>query len=170
IPSGSVIDQNPSAGQPVTAGSTVAYTVSKGPQPTPTPSPTPVPTPTPTPAPINVGDYRCMTLGQAGGEIEADQFRTGNVTGDEAGPADHGLPAAAQLVAVERQPARIEPAIAKAAGDGPPEVAAGCTAGGGALADPAPGRFGLGRSAMRTAPHGHGAMVAANAAAGGAIS
>ena len=88
IPSGSVIDQNPSAGQPVTAGSTVAYTVSKGPQPTPTPSPTPVPTPTPTPAPINVGDYRCMTLGQAGGEIEADQFRTGNVTVDAASGAE----------------------------------------------------------------------------------
>ena len=75
IPSGNVIDQNPSAGQPVTAGSAVAYTVSKGPEPTPTPSPTAKPTPTPTPAPINVGDYRCITLGQASGEIEADQFR-----------------------------------------------------------------------------------------------
>jgi beta-lactam-binding protein with PASTA domain/tRNA A-37 threonylcarbamoyl transferase component Bud32 len=82
IPAGNVIDQNPSAGQPVTAGSAVAYTVSKGPEPTPTPSPTPKPTPTPTPAPINVGDYRCMTLGEAGSAIEADQFRVGNVVVD----------------------------------------------------------------------------------------
>jgi beta-lactam-binding protein with PASTA domain len=56
--------------------------VSKGPQPTPSPTPTPVPTPTPTPAPINVGDYRCVTLGQASGDIEGDQFRVGNVAVD----------------------------------------------------------------------------------------
>jgi eukaryotic-like serine/threonine-protein kinase len=87
IPSGNVIDQNPSAGQPVTAGSAVAYTVSKGPEPTPTPSPTPKPTPTPTPAPINVGDYRCVTLGQAGNAIEADGFKVGNVTSDTPGYA-----------------------------------------------------------------------------------
>jgi beta-lactam-binding protein with PASTA domain len=55
----------------VAPGSTVAYTVSKGPQPTATP----VPTPSATPAPINVGDYRCMKLGEAGNAIEGDGFR-----------------------------------------------------------------------------------------------
>jgi eukaryotic-like serine/threonine-protein kinase len=82
IPAGSVVDQNPSAGQSVASGSSVNYTVSKGPQPTPSPSPTPVPTPTPTPAPVNVGDYRCVTLGQASGDVEGDQFRVGNVVVD----------------------------------------------------------------------------------------
>jgi len=82
IPAGSVIDQSPSAGQPVASGSAVNYTVSKGPQPTPTPAPTPVPTPAPTPAPVNVGDYRCTTLGDAGNAIEADGFRVGTVVVD----------------------------------------------------------------------------------------
>jgi eukaryotic-like serine/threonine-protein kinase len=71
IPVGFVIDQTPPAGQSVAPGSTVAYTVSKGPQATATPKPTP----SPTPAPINVGDYRCMKLGEAANAIEGDGFR-----------------------------------------------------------------------------------------------
>src|SRR2546423_732881 len=87
IPQGNVIDQTPAPGQPTPQGSTVNYTVSKGPEPTATPAPTPTPTPVPTPGPINVGDYRCMELGSQGGagdSIEADGFKVGNVAVDAA--------------------------------------------------------------------------------------
>ena len=51
IPAGSVVSQDPGAGQLVTQGLAVNYVVSKGPEPTPSPSPTPSPTPEPTPPP-----------------------------------------------------------------------------------------------------------------------
>ncbi len=88
IPIGNVVSQSPLPGLSVAKDTPVDYTVSQGPQPTPTPSPTlrptAVPTPTPTPAPINVGDYRCMTLGVAGAAIENDGFRVGNTPLDGA--------------------------------------------------------------------------------------
>ena len=82
IPDGSIVSQDPGAGQIVSQGLTVNYVVSKGPEPTPSPSPSPSPTPsptpaptppptvaptlapTPTPAPVTVGDYVCKTVGE----------------------------------------------------------------------------------------------------------
>jgi eukaryotic-like serine/threonine-protein kinase len=90
IPAGFVVSQNPSPGVVVNKGTPVAYVLSKGPEPSPSPSPSPSPTPTPpptppptpaptptpppTPAPIVVGDYRCMTVGDAQTQIAADGF------------------------------------------------------------------------------------------------
>lgn len=79
IPIGSIISQEPGAGQIVTQGLPINYVVSKGPEPTPTPSPSPTPSPTPaptppptepptpppTPEPVTVGDYVCKTVGEA---------------------------------------------------------------------------------------------------------
>ena len=91
IPNGSVVSQNPPPGRMVAKGTPVDYVVSKGAEPTPAPTPTPAPSPTPTPAatpaPINVGDYRCVTLGEASNLIEADGFRVGNVIVDTPGAA-----------------------------------------------------------------------------------
>ncbi len=50
-PVGQIVSTNPRAGIPVQRGSTVDYTISKGPAPTPTPTPSPSPSPTPTPTP-----------------------------------------------------------------------------------------------------------------------
>jgi serine/threonine-protein kinase len=90
VAAGTVISQNPPAGVVVNKGTPVAYVLSKGPEPSPSPSPSPSPTPTPTPtppptpaptptppptpAPIIVGDYRCMTVGDAKNQIAADGF------------------------------------------------------------------------------------------------
>jgi eukaryotic-like serine/threonine-protein kinase len=89
IPNGSVVSQNPPPGRTVAKGTPVDYVVSKGAEPTPPPAPTATPAPTPvvTPAPINVGDYRCITLGEASNLIEADGFRVGNVVVDTPGSA-----------------------------------------------------------------------------------
>jgi serine/threonine-protein kinase len=100
MPLGAVVDQQPGPGIIVAPGTPVSYVVSTGPAPTPsptpspsptpapTPSPTPAPTPTPTPAPTptptpvpnaTVGDYVCMTLGDARTQVEADGFNVGVV-------------------------------------------------------------------------------------------
>jgi serine/threonine-protein kinase len=86
VPEGSIISQEPSAGQQVPRQSPVNYIVSKGPEPTPTPAPTPPPTPPPvTPAPtperITVGEYRCNILALAEGEISVDGFTVGSISG-----------------------------------------------------------------------------------------
>ena len=86
VPEGSVVSQEPSAGQQVPRQSPVNYVVSKGPGPTPTPFATPPPTPQPvTPAPtpqrITVGDYRCNILVLAQGEISNDGFQVGTISG-----------------------------------------------------------------------------------------
>ncbi|MDP2349992.1 MAG: PASTA domain-containing protein, partial [Chloroflexota bacterium] len=96
IPLGSVVDQSPGPGQLMAPGSPVAYVVSMGPEPspsptpsptpTPTPSPTPMPTPPPTPVPANVGNYRCMTLGEATTAIGADGFGLGTLSPDPVPP------------------------------------------------------------------------------------
>jgi serine/threonine-protein kinase len=96
-PAGSVISTVPSAGVLVNEGTPIAYVLSKGPEPSaspsappspsptpsptpaPTPSPTPAPTPTPTPAPIPVGNYVCLTVGDAKTAIVADGFKVGPV-------------------------------------------------------------------------------------------
>lgn len=75
-----------------------------------------------------------------------------------------GLPASPDLVAPEWPSLSIEPAVTELRGDGSAEVSTGGASGAGPSADPAPGRLGLGCPAMRTAPHGHGRMVAANRA------
>ncbi|TAJ99971.1 MAG: PASTA domain-containing protein, partial [Chloroflexota bacterium] len=100
IPLGSIISQEPGAGQIVTQGLAVNYVVSKGPEPTPTPSPSPTPSPTPAPTPpptepptpaptvqmLPVGDYSCMTLAEATAAITDDGF----TVGPTAGPAATG--------------------------------------------------------------------------------
>jgi beta-lactam-binding protein with PASTA domain len=98
VPAGSVISQSPPAGVLVNKGTPISYVLSKGPEPSaspppsasPSPPPTPSPTPTPppatppptaapTPAPIPVGDYVCMTVGDAKAKIVADGFTVGPV-------------------------------------------------------------------------------------------
>jgi serine/threonine-protein kinase len=97
VPAGQIIRQSPVAGVLANKGTAVDYDLSKGPEPSaspspsPTPSPTPVPTPpptpvptaaptpTPTPAPIKVGDYVCMTVGEAKAKIVEDGFTVGPV-------------------------------------------------------------------------------------------
>jgi eukaryotic-like serine/threonine-protein kinase len=98
VPAGSVISQNPAAGVQVNEQTPISYVLSKGPEPSasappsasPSPPPTPSPTPTPppatppptaapTPAPIPVGDYVCMTVGDAKAKIVADGFTVGPV-------------------------------------------------------------------------------------------
>jgi serine/threonine-protein kinase len=101
VPLGSVVSQEPFAGQAVAPQTPINYVVSKGPEPTPSPEPTPVPTPvptptppppptepppppptpTPTPEPLEVGDYRCVTLANAAFQIDNDGFEVGSVSG-----------------------------------------------------------------------------------------
>jgi serine/threonine-protein kinase len=96
VPLGSVISQQPFAGEQVPPQTPINYVVSKGPEPTPSPTPTPEPTPTPvpvtppppppptptpTPAPITVGDYRCVLLAIAEFQIDADGFDVGSISG-----------------------------------------------------------------------------------------
>lgn len=105
VPLGSIISQQPFAGQAVIPGTPVDYVVSDGPEATPTPSPTPEPTPTPHPTPpppppptptppppppptptpepepLTVGEYRCVPLADARLEIEADGFEVGSISG-----------------------------------------------------------------------------------------
>jgi serine/threonine-protein kinase len=91
IAAGLIVSQDPGAGIVVNEGTPVSYNVSKGPEPSPSPSPSPTPTPTPTPPPTPpptptptpevraVGNYVCMTLGDAKDQIEADGFTFGGV-------------------------------------------------------------------------------------------
>jgi len=93
VPAGQVVRQNPGPGVVVNKQTAVDYDLSKGPQPTPSPSPTPAPTPPPTPvptpvptpaptpppAPLVVGNYVCMTVGDAKAKIVSDGFTVGPV-------------------------------------------------------------------------------------------
>jgi beta-lactam-binding protein with PASTA domain len=96
VPLGSVISQQPFAGEAVAQQTPISYVVSKGPEPTPTPPPTPEPTPTPkpvtppppppptptpTPAPVTVNDYRCVLLAISEFQIDADGFTVGSISG-----------------------------------------------------------------------------------------
>ncbi len=105
VPLGSIVSQQPFAGQAVVPGTPVDYVVSDGPEPTPTPDPTPpptptppppppptptpppppppTPTPTPEPEPLEVGEYRCVLLAIAEVQIEADGFEVGNISGPD---------------------------------------------------------------------------------------
>ena len=115
IPQGSIISQEPGAGQIVTQGLPVNYVVSKGPEPTPTPSPSPTPSPTPAPTPpptepptpaptvqmLPVGDYSCMTLAEATAAVTGDGFTVGATTGDATtGRVVAQLPVAGSTAAV----------------------------------------------------------------------
>ena len=89
---GNVVNSTPSEGAQAKKGTPVDYIVSKGPEPTPTPSPTPVPTPSPSPTPAPtavplspVGEYRCVSLGQAKVQIAAEGFVLGTVTAEPTG-------------------------------------------------------------------------------------
>jgi beta-lactam-binding protein with PASTA domain len=95
IAAGLVVSQSPSAGVVVNQGTPVDYVLSKGPEPSASASPSPSPTPTPTapptppptapptapptPAPITVGNYVCLTVGDAKTQIVADGFKVGPV-------------------------------------------------------------------------------------------
>lgn len=74
------------------------------------------------------------------------------------------LPAGPDLDAFKGFAAAIQPAVAKAARHRSAEMPAGGTGSRGTVADPAAGRLGLEGFTMRTAPHRHAAMVAANPA------
>ncbi|MGI8704132.1 MAG: Stk1 family PASTA domain-containing Ser/Thr kinase [Candidatus Limnocylindrales bacterium] len=96
VPEGAIIETNPAAGFRVERGSQVDYVLSRGPEPSPTPTPTdtPQPTPTDTPQPtptptrtaqptverVIVGEYRCLTFGEARQRIEQDRLTVGVVT------------------------------------------------------------------------------------------
>jgi hypothetical protein len=73
-----------------------------------------------------------------------------------------GLPTRPDLVSPERTPLTVESAVTELGSDRPAEALTGGARRAGSVADPAPGRLGLGCPAMRTAPHRHGRMVAAN--------
>jgi serine/threonine-protein kinase len=85
VPDGNVASQSHDPGVQVARDTPIDFVVSMGPEPTPsptptpTPTPTPIPTPTPTPAPelLRVGDYRCLTLGEAKTQIVEDGFEVG---------------------------------------------------------------------------------------------
>ena len=88
VPAGSIVSQEPTAGQGVAPRTPVNYVVSKGPEPSPTPTPTRTPQPTPPPPPPtqnlkNVGDYRCQLLALAKSEIAGDGFQVGTITGSQ---------------------------------------------------------------------------------------
>ena len=132
VPLGSVVSQEPFAGQAVIPGTPVNYVVSDGPEPTPSPSPTPEPTPTPpppppptptppppptptpAPQPITVGEYRCMLLAIAEFQIEADGFEVGDISGpndpdaevvaQDPAPGEERLPGSAIDLTTEAQP------------------------------------------------------------------
>jgi serine/threonine protein kinase len=116
VPEGSIVSTNPLGGIEAAKGTAVSYVVSKGPEPTPTPTPTPPPTPTPTPiatppptpAPRNVGDYRCLSVGQAKTEIAGDGFTLGDVNA-----ANGGGPPTDSWTVVDQDPA---PGVRAAAG------------------------------------------------------
>ncbi len=132
VPLGSVVSQEPFAGQAVIPGTPVNYVVSDGPEPTPSPTPTPQPTPTPpppppptepppppptptpAPQPITVGEYRCMLLAIAEFQIEADGFEVGSVSGpnepdaevvaQDPAPGEERLPGSEIDLTTEAQP------------------------------------------------------------------
>jgi serine/threonine-protein kinase len=131
---GSIISQDPVAGTIVTRGLGINYVVSKGPEPTPTPTPSPTPSPTPeptppptepptpppatpspTPTPVIVGDYVCMTVGEARAVVESADlvFRVlpstapdGWFVDDQDPPAGSSVPPGSQVTvrAVEVKP------------------------------------------------------------------
>ena len=93
---GNIVNSTPPEGAQAKKGTPVDYIVSKGPEPTPTPPPTPSPTPVPTPSPSTtpsptavplspVGEYRCVSLGQAKVHITADGFVLGAITAQPTG-------------------------------------------------------------------------------------
>ena len=93
---GNIVNSTPPEGAQAKKGTPVDYIVSKGPEPTPTPPPTPSPTPVPTPSPSTtpsptavplspVGEYRCVSLGQAKVHIAADGFVLGTITAQPTG-------------------------------------------------------------------------------------
>jgi serine/threonine-protein kinase len=89
VPVGLIIRQDPAAGVAVNQGTAVNYVVSSGPSPSPSPSPTPTPTPTPPPTPpptptptpelLTVGEYVCLSVGDARSQIESEGFTFGGV-------------------------------------------------------------------------------------------
>jgi serine/threonine-protein kinase len=91
IPAGEVVSQDPGPGLVVMQGLAVTYVVSRGPAPLPSPSPAPSPSPSgslapsSSPGPANVGNYGCLTLGEATAAVTADGFTVGPSTGDLAG-------------------------------------------------------------------------------------
>jgi serine/threonine-protein kinase len=124
VEAGLVADQEPGPGVIVAPGTPVDYVVSLGPQPTPspttpptptpaptpppTPTPTPPPTPTPTPAPANVGDYRCVTVSDAGTAITGDGFTVGSVVSDP--PGTDPVPGTWVVTAQDPTPGSKQPA------------------------------------------------------------
>jgi beta-lactam-binding protein with PASTA domain len=89
VPEGSIVSQEPGAGQSVARGIPVNYVVSKGPEPTQTPAPTPRPTPPPTPPPAtpkpqNVGNYMCTLLALAKADVQNDGLTVGSISGPNA--------------------------------------------------------------------------------------
>ena len=124
VPLNAVISQSPPPGVLVNKQTPISYVLSKGPEPSasappsasPSPPPTPSPTPTPppatppptaapTPAPIAVGDYVCMTVGDAKAKIVADGFTVGPVlpTDNDAWFVTGQAPAAGSLAPPKSQ-------------------------------------------------------------------
>jgi hypothetical protein len=94
VPEGAIVSQTPAAGLDVARDTPVDFVVSTGPEETPTPAPTPTPQPTPPPPPPptpqptqpprSVGDYQCVLLAHAQGQIVLDGFVVGDITGPSA--------------------------------------------------------------------------------------
>ena len=115
IPLGSVLDQEPGPGIIVAPGTPVAYVVSMGPEPTPSPTPSPTPVPN-----VTVGDYVCMTLGDAKAAITAASLAVGVVLPGDApdtwfvqsqlpGPGSAPQGSSVNLGVVEVKPATCTP-------------------------------------------------------------
>lgn len=88
VGAGRIVEQGVAPGSQVGKGTPIAYTVSLGPAPSPTPSPAPSTTgdgstgtsPSPSAPLVAVGDYRCLTLEAATGELTAAGFILGVVS------------------------------------------------------------------------------------------
>ncbi|MFM2105364.1 MAG: hypothetical protein RL338_396 [Chloroflexota bacterium] len=88
VGAGLIVEQGVAPGSQVGKGTPIAYTVSLGPAPSPTPSPVPSTTgdgsggtsPSPSAPLVAVGDYRCLTLEAATGELTAAGFILGVVS------------------------------------------------------------------------------------------
>ena len=88
VGAGRVVEQGVAPGSQVGKGTPIAYTVSLGPAPSPSPSPAPSTTgdgsggtsPSPSAPLVTVGDYRCLTLEAATGELTAAGFILGVVS------------------------------------------------------------------------------------------
>jgi hypothetical protein len=92
-----------------------------------------------------------------GGDQASRRGRSVDLDGDLG-----GLPARADLAALEGSALAVQTAVSELARDRSTEVPAGPASGAGAVADPAPRGLGLGCPTMRAAPHRHGPMVAAS--------